>query len=221
MIDGKIVKKCEKDKIRNPETKRCVKKKVDEIKKDKTNKKVEAIKKDKTNNLSKKVEAIKKVKKALIPFINRVSVDIYHRNRYLILMRRELKGKKEGCLRVYKENPDKTFSYRIGNRIILRKRIGSNSVYGIVYLSEFREMNKKVFTFASKVYPYMYSRTIMELEILNKLTNVVRMELCPHFPIFYGYVMCKNLLNNKKFEEDSFKKSNSIDKTVSQKIRKL
>jgi len=236
LVDGKIVKKCEKDKIRNPETKRCVKKKVDEIKKDKTNKKVEtikkdktnnlskkveAIKKDKTNNLSKKVEAIKKVKKALTPFLNRVSADIYHRNRYLILMRRELKGKKEGCIRVYKQNPNRTYSYRIGNRIILKKRIGSDSVYGIVYLSEFREKNKKIFTFASKVYPYMYSKTLMELELLNKLTNVVRMELCPHFPIFYGYVMCKNLLNNKKFEEDSFKKSKSNDKTVSQKIRKF
>jgi hypothetical protein len=215
MIDGKIVKKCEKDKIRNPETKRCIKKKVEEIKKDKT------IKKDKSNNLSKKVEAIKKVKKALTPFINRVSAHIYHRNRYLILMRRELKGKKEGCLRVYKENPDKTFSYRIGNRIILKKRIGSDSVYGIVYLSEFREMNKKVFTFASKVYPYMYSRTIMELEILIKLTNVVRMELCPHFPIFYGHVICNTLLHNKKFDIDSFKKTKSLDKTVSQKIRKF
>jgi len=204
MIDGKIVKKCEKDKIRNQETKRCVKKIT------------------KSNSLSKKVEAIKKVKKALIPFINRVSVDIYHRNRYLILMRRELKGKKEGCIRVYKQNPNRTYSYRIGNRIILKKRIGSNSVYGIVYLSEFREKNKKIFTFASKVYPHMNSKTKMELELLNKLTNVVRMELCPHFPIFYGYVICEKILNNKnKFNKDSFKKSNLKDKTISQKINKF
>jgi hypothetical protein len=239
MIDGKIVKKCEKDKIRNQETKRCVKKneatkitkssylnkKIEAIKKDKSNslsKKVEEVKITKSNNLSKKVEVIKKVKKALIPFINRVSADIYYRNRYLILMRRELKGKKEGCLRVYKENPDKTYSYRIGNRIILKKRIGSNSVYGIVYLSEFREKNKKIFTFASKVYPHMNSKTKMELELLNKLTNVVRMELCPHFPIFYGHVICEKILNNKnKFNKDSFKKSNLKDKTISQKINKF
>jgi hypothetical protein len=218
LVDGKIVKKCEKDKIRNLKTKRCVKNK--EIKKDKSNdlnKKIEGIKIDKSNDLNKKIEAIKKVKKALIPFKNRVSADIYHRNRYLVLMRRELKNKKDGCMKVYKENLNGTYSYRIGNRIILNKRIGSNSVYGIVYLSEFREKNKKLFTFASKVYRYDDYKTSNEIKLLIKFTNIVRMDLCPHFPIFYGHVMCENLI---KFKKDSFKKSNTNDKTISQRITK-
>ena len=81
-------------------------------------------------------------------------------------MRRELKNRREGCLKVYKKNNDNSLSYRIGNRIILKKRIGTDSVYGIVYLSEFREKEKKVFTFASKVYEFNNNRTPIELEIL-------------------------------------------------------
>jgi hypothetical protein len=202
IVDNKIVKKCEKPKNRNPETKKCVK-----------DKKIEVIKKSKS--LDKKIEAIKKVKRALLPFINRVSADIYNRNKYLLLMRRELKNKKKGCLRIYKKNVDGTFSYRIGNRIILKKRIGSDSVYGVVYLSEFREKEKKLFTFASKVYKFIKSRTTTELEIFHKLTDIVRMDKCPHFPIFYGYLLCDNFMN---FEKDSFKKSNKNDKIISQKM---
>jgi len=203
-IGNKIVKKCEKPKIRNLITKRCVKEDNKAIKKPKS--------------LSKKIEAIKKVKKVLSPFINRVSADIYHRNRYLVLMRRELKNRREGCLKVYKKNNDNSLSYRIGNRIILKKRIGTDSVYGIVHLSEFREKEKKVFTFASKVYEFNEKRTPLELEILTKLTNVVRMDLCPHFPLFYGYVICKNY---SSFEKDSFEKSNPDDKTVSNRLQKF
>ena len=80
---------------------------------------------------------------------------------------------------------------------------------------EFREKEKKMFTFASKVYEYVPKKAKMELELLNKLTNIVRMDMCPHFPILYGYVLCKKFLNN----QDSFIKSKEEDKTISQNIR--
>jgi hypothetical protein len=224
MVDGKIVKKCEKTKVRNPETKRCVKVKIS--KKEKTIepiKKVPKVKKvnkipivNKSVSLGKKIEAIKKARKSIIPFANRISADIYHRNKYLMLMRRELKNRRVGCMRVYKKNLDKTFSYRIGNRIILKKRIGTDSVYGIVYLSEFREKEKKVFTFASKVYEYVEKKAKMELELLTNMTNLVRMDMCPHFPILYGYVMCEKISN---FDKDSFVKSNPKDKSFSKNLR--
>jgi hypothetical protein len=198
-VDGKIIKRCEKPKIRNPETKRCVNPKSMNLRKTTSlGKKTEVMKK--SASLGKKIEALKKAKRALLPFKNRVSADIYHRNKYLVLMRRELRNKKEGCMKIYKKKPDGTFLYRIGNRIILNKRIGSNSVYGIVYLSEFREKEKKMFTFASKVYGYVEKKAKMELELLTKMTDLVRMDMCPHFPILYGYVICNNILNNK----DSF-----------------
>ena len=176
-------------------------------------------KKEITNSLNKKIEAIKKAKKALSPFINRVSVDIYRRNRYYIMMKRELKDKKIGCLKIYKKNSDGSYSYRIGNRIILKKRIGSNSIYGIVYLSEFREKEKKILTFASKVYEYNGYNTDKELKILNYLTNKVRMDLCPHFPMYYGNIICENYIN--KNEKDSFKKSVIDNKSESQLSKKF
>jgi hypothetical protein len=243
IIDGKIVKKCEKDKIRNPKTKRCIKKidvksaisgemkkKIDmksaisgEMKKKidvksaiskKMKKKID-VKSVISGEMKKKIEAIKRVKEALIPFINRVSADVYHRNRYLVLMKRELKNKKKGCLRLYKKNPDDTYTYRIGNKIILKKRIGTDSVYGIVYLSEFRDKNKKLFTFASKIYKFDYKKTSLELAILINLTEIVRKDICPHFPLFYGYVTCDKFSNN---DNDSYVKSNSKDLSLQQDI---
>ena len=225
MVNGKIIKKCEKPKVRNPDTKRCVKptaKILTEIKKSlkPTNILLTKAKKSvkKPASLNTKINAIKKARKALSPFINRVSADIYHRNKYLILMRRELKNKREGCIKVYKQNPDKTYSYRIGNRIILKKRIGTDSVYGIVYLSEFREKEKKIFTYASKVYEYVEKKAKMELELLNKMAELVRMDMCPHFPLLYGYVICDNV---GKFPIDSYEKTNKKDKNVSQKLIKF
>jgi hypothetical protein len=136
-------------------------------------------------------------------------------------MRRELKKynkDNKGCLRVYKKIPNGfLYSYRIGNRIILKERIGSDSIFGLVYLSEFREKTKKLFTFTSKIYGYVKDTNI-ELEILTKLTNLVRMDMCPHFPIFYGYVICDNM---NKFDKDSFIKSKEDDKSVSQDISKF
>jgi hypothetical protein len=198
-VDGKLVKKCEKPNVRSVNTNKCIKPKI-----------------NKSVSLDKKIEAVKKARKAIIPFANRISADIYHRNKYLMLMRRELKNRSVGCMRIYKKNLDKTFSYRIGNRIILKKRIGTDSVYGIVYLSEFREKEKKVFTFASKVYEYVEKRAKMELELLTKMTNLVRMDMCPHFPILYGYVMCEKISN---FDNDSFVKSNPKDKSFSKNLK--
>lgn len=208
MVNGKIVKKCDKPKIRNPETNRCVNK-------------IKEIKKPKINSLDLKINAIKRAKKALSPFINRVSADIYRRNKYLVLMRRELNKRKntKSCMKVYKENEDGSFQYRIGNKIILKKRIGSDSVYGIVYLSEFREKTKKLFTFASKVYKFKEDKTKYELELLTTFTNLVRKDICPHFPITYGYVICDDISDFNY--PDSFIKSNSKDKSISQRINKL
>ena len=233
-VNGQIIKRCEDGKIRNPETNRCVNK-VNKTKKAVKPSliKTDVIKKLVTSvipeSLRNKIDAIKKAKKALSPFINRVSADVYHRNKYLVLMKRELKDKKNGCLKVYKENPDGTILYRIGNRIIFKKRIGTDSKNGIVFLSEFREKEKKLFTFASKIYIFEKKTKNIEIPILEKLTNLVRMDVCPHFPILYGYVLCLRHDNNRFFGmfkkktamKDSFVKSDPKDKTIIQKEDKL
>jgi len=203
LVNGNIIKKCPNGKIRNPKTLRCVNKKVNK----------------KSNSLSRKINAINKIKKAFSPFVKRVSADIYTRVRYLMMMKRELKKVLKdgrGCIRIYKENPDGTFKYRIGHNIILNKRIGSPSVYGEAYLSEFREKSKRLLTFVSKISKFDNVKTPKELEIIELLTNKVRMGKCPHFPITYGKVICEKLNNRKR---DGFKKSNSKDKSVEQLIK--
>jgi hypothetical protein len=186
LVKGNIIKKCPENKIRNPKTLRCVNKKVNK----------------KSNSLSRKINAINKIKKAFSPFVKRVSADIYTRVRYLMMIRRELKKVLEegkGCLKIYKENPDGTFKYCIGSHIILNKRIGTPSAFGEAYLSEFREKSKKLLTFVSKISKYDNEKTSKELEILELLTNKVRIGKCPHFPITYGYVSC-----DKLYESDNF-----------------
>ena len=204
LVNGNIIKKCLNGKIRNPKTLRCINKK--DVK--------EPVKK--SNFLSRKRNAINKIKKALSPFVKRVSADIYTRVRYMMMMKREPKKvikEGKGCLKIYKKNPDGTFKYRIGSNIILNKRIGSPSVYGEAYLSEFRDKLKKKLIFVSKIFRFSKTKTPKELEILELLTNKVRMNECPHYPITYGYVKC-----NKLEGSDSFKKSNSKELSIEQKL---
>jgi len=180
-------------------------------------------KKEKGNkSLEKKIEAVKKAKKILSPFLNRVSMDVYTRNRYLLLMKRELnktKEKNKGCVKIYKEMENLMFQYRIGNNIILKKKIGTDSVYGDVYLSEFREKNKRLFTFVTKIYLYNEFKFNEENKILNKLTEIVRKGECPHFPITYGYVICENILEGM-YEKDSYVKSTNETKSITQNLIK-
>ena len=244
LVNGKIVKKCPKDKIRNPKTLRCIKSKkptkepskkptkepskkptkepIKEPIKEPTKEQIKDLKKiSRSLLLNKRTEAVNKIKKALSPFLKRVSADIYTRVRYMMMMKRELKKviKKDNvCLRIYKKNRDGTYKYRIGSNIILNKRIGTESAYGEAYLSEFREKSKKLFTFVSKIYK-IFDDTALELALLTLLTNKVRMGQCPHFPIIYGYVQCSDLRipNNKT---SSFKQTNSKQKEIKQILNK-
>ena len=211
LINGKIVKKCLNGKIRNLKTLRCINKKLNKEPNKKLNK--EPNKKSNKEPNSLKREAVNKIKKAFSPFLKRISGDIYTRVRYMMMMRRELKQvlkEGKGCLKIYKENPDGTFKYRIGSNIILNKKIGSESVYGEAYLSEFRDKSKKLLTFVSKIYQ-IDDTTNEELKILELLSNKVRKSECPHFPITYGYVKCEKL-------SDSYKKSNSKELSLNQDL---
>ena len=68
------------------------------------------------------------------------------------------------CLRIYNEDRKNTYKiiYRIGKNIILDKSIGSNSAYGIVYLSHFKSnikygtaFDKLRFVLKSSIYLYL------------------------------------------------------------------
>ena len=153
---------------------------------------------------TKKINAIKKIHKLFIPYIKRTSVNIIDRINYFLLIKKYILSIKEknNCLRLYNINEKtKELIYRVGNKIILDKQIGTKSVYGIVFLSHFKSNIKygtkfdRLNKFAVKITNQSASNK-KEIEILKHLTKLVIELKCPHFPISYGNLKCNN--SNKK-----------------------
>ena len=122
------------------------------------------------------------------------------------------------CLRLYKYTSNKLPIYRVGNRIILDKKIGSESKYGAVYLSHYRFANKnfnnqfgKLFKFATKISDGSYHRNITEYTVLKDLTSIVIKNKCPHFPISFGKLTCNQQNRNKISSYKSDKKNSFLN----------
>ena len=155
-------------------------------------------------------DAANKIKRLFNPYIKRITANISDRIGYYMIIRRYLKSIKEGnnCVRLYNidEKTNKPI-FRIGRNIILDKQIGSDSAFGIVFLSHYKTNVKygnrfdKLNKFAVKITDQSeYNKK--EIEILEKLTNIVRKEICPHFPISYGYLECSNPLLKSNISND-------------------
>lgn len=94
------------------------------------------------------------------------------------------KIKKDQCL-----VPINDTEYSIDNgNIILKHRIGSNSSYGIIYLTELK--NKK-FIFATKLSP-VNNRNLLEINLAKKLSNITLANKNPHFLLIYKSFFCNN-----------------------------
>jgi len=219
IINGKKYKKCKDNQIRNPITMRCNNIKPKQIKPKQikpkqikpkeikpTQIKLKQIKHKeiKTNNLnssSKKNIAAriiqKKFKKFIYPFINRVSGNINDRIIYYNNITRYIKIDKKNnnyCMRFYKYDINNQPIFRIGTDIILKNKIGSDSVYGIVYLSSFRDKLKKLYKFATKI-TYLSNEIKNEILLLKKVNKLTINNICPHFPIIYGILNCDDFMN--------------------------
>jgi len=220
IINGKKYKKCKENQIRNPITKRCIKK--TEVKKEvdkdcppkkiynpvtkrcvsitgKIGKKLLIL----NNSFDKKAKSAniikKNMKKFLLPFINRVSANIYDRINYYnkIIKFFKLNKSNNNCISIDSYNKERKPIFKIGDNIILKKQIGSPSSHGAIYLSSFRDKNKKLFKYAIKAIPITY-KTDIESNIIEKLSKVILADKCPHFPISYGIVKCLNNPNITK-----------------------
>lgn len=78
--------------------------------------------------------------------------------------------------------------YLIGkNQLTLKHRIGSNSRYGIIYLTT----SKDYYKFATKLTP-VHVQNYTEIQIAKKLSNVTLKDKCPHFLIVYKVMGCNN-----------------------------
>ena len=159
-----------------------------------------------------KERAANKIKKILTPFINRVSANIKDRVNFYIIIKRYINSikkenkKKNICIRLYNfDEKTKKPIYRLGNKIILDKQIGSESAYGIVFLAHYKyninQENKynKLNKFAIKVINYSIDNMI-EYEVLKELTLQVLLSKCPNFPISYGLLTCNNKYIKSKYD---------------------
>jgi hypothetical protein len=100
---------------------------------------------------------------------------------------------KNNCFRLYNTKPE----FRIGNRIILTDKIGTDSVTAIVFKGYYRKHEIKSKEFAVKIVGSTKS-IIREIKILEELTEHVIINDCPHYPITYGILQC-----NKSLDTDS------------------
>jgi hypothetical protein len=159
---------------------------------------------------NKKINAYKKIHKLFTPYIKRVSVNIIDRINYYLIIKKYILSIKEpsNCVRLYNIDP-KTYEpiYRIGSKIILDKKIGSESAYGIVYLSHFKSdvikgtKYDKLNKFAVKI-TSQSKENKLEINVLKKLTRYVIELKCPHFPIIYGSLKCNNSVIKSNIQDD-------------------
>ena len=173
--------------------------------------------------LNKKAHIIQRnIKKFLYPFVNRASADIYDRKVYynLLLQKLKLSSKNTNyCMRFYKYDANGKPIFRIGDKLILKEKIGSDSLNGVVYLSSLRNKENKLFKFAIKI-SSQYGLNVSE--ILISLTKDVLDDICPHFPITYKILLCNNFMNfnmspyltSKSDSQNSLKKIKDVDLSI-------
>ena len=92
---------------------------------------------------------------------------------------------------------------RFEDLIYFNSRIGSESAYGIAYLTTGVGEGSKL-VFSAKI---MSDETTMEIELLEKMSRAVQSQLIPNFPIIYKTLHCKEGSKNKydSFDNDNIK----------------
>ena len=215
LINGRKYKKCKEHQIRNPKTNRCINKIKQKVKKPSPIKVY--VKKSIKSPILEQTKKPNLFKKLFYPFVNRVNANIDDRIKYYTLLKQVLKideKRKNYCMRLYKYNSDNKPIFRIGNNIILKKQIGSDSKNGIIYLSSFRDKTNKIFKYAIKLMLVNKANTL-EIKILEQLTKALLEHKCPHFPILYSNLTCEKFDNFNL--GSSYVKSNSNSNNITKK----
>jgi thiamine kinase-like enzyme len=107
------------------------------------------------------------------------------------------------CLTIAKEGENHIFT-TANKKIKLIRRIGSDSAYGAIYLSNIVEKSKQ-FVFASKIMPQTADNQ-KEIGILSKLSNFAIADINPHFPIMFHNFSCNFPSNLAKLPKVALKK---------------
>jgi hypothetical protein len=114
------------------------------------------------------------------------------------------KIEKYNCL-VSVKKADGVYEYHINNGIIiLKKRIGSKSRYGVIYLTTTKFNKRKFATKLTVANDYNYN----EIVIASNLSKISLRNLSPHFLFIYKSFYCNN--NTDKYIPELIKRNNLL-----------
>jgi len=125
-----------------------------------------------------------------------INIDDRYINYNEIIKQFKFKDNKKYCPKLYKiENGEPIF--RLGSNIILKKPIGTQGGYGVIYLSSFKESRQSLFKYAIKLFREKDNYGLedlrdLELEFAEAVTKLVINKICPHFLITYKTIKCNN-----------------------------
>ena len=98
------------------------------------------------------------------------------------------------CLELHKING----SYELTPNLILYKKLGSKSVYGMVYKCKNINPNFNIPRFTAKI-QLKSKQSMIEISILNLITNYSIKYNIPHLPIIYKAIECSKIIRDDKY----------------------
>ena len=162
----------------------------------------------------KKEVIYEKQKKSLINFLKQKKklylsdrIKFYHIiNNYIESIKDKI-----NCFGIYKACDDESKKYKIGRKIILDKKIGDDSKYGITFISHYKSKSNndldQYLIFATKLTDLSRKGNLIEYQILEYLTKLNINEVCPNFPIGYGKLECTKYQNRQIDKEEQLSES--------------
>lgn len=208
----KIIKKCEKkEKACNPLSGRCIINKNEKKHKKVLDKKIEkkpktinknvflnsVIKEESKSPLFKEISISSRKKNSKARKIQRFLKDKLITNKYTLdnrvkfakyLKKRLMNIKNNDCIET-KTFKDGTQGYTINNIIDLVKKIGTESVYGVIYLSRIKESLGGYSIVAKTMTNDEYN--LQEINLMYKITNELLLtKKSKHFAAVYNYAIC-------------------------------
>ena len=159
--------------------------------------------KDKLEKIRKNILARKitnKFKNFITPFINRISAKIESRIEYYNELFKILNQiSEQQCLNFLNDTAGKK-QYTLGDNmeILLSRQIGTDSKYGVIYLSNLNIQYKKLYKFAVKI---MKATTANKKEatLTKQVSDLVLKNINPHFPILYKQFVCNTPPSNNQY----------------------
>jgi hypothetical protein len=165
--------------------------------------------KDKLERIRKNILARKitnKFKVFITPFINRISARIESRIEYYDQLFKVLSQiSEQQCLNFFNETNGKK-QYTLGDNmeILLSKQIGTDSKYGVVYLSNLNIQYKRLYKFAVKIMKNSIGN-IKETKLTQDVSNLTLRNINPHFPILYKKFVCNTPPDSYQYPKLIFK----------------